>query len=178
MSSISQQLPSFHSNCHRFTEVVIVSQKLSSTKVVIVSMELLLIYRTYLFTSMLIASRLAAFDWTTFGKNEIETSNDTVPNAYICHIYIYIMYNILLYYICTILYVYYIYNKLYTHDGNPGSLWRKLQTASAKPATPVSLPARVSSVRSFSSCWAISWCPQLIHSGRKKEPQLVGLSSV
>ena len=38
---------------------------------------------------MLIASRLAALDWTTFGKNEIETSNDTVPNAYICHIYIY-----------------------------------------------------------------------------------------
>ena len=48
----------------------------------------------------------------------------------------------------------------------------------SKPATPVSLPARVSSVRSFSSCWAISWCPQLIHSGRKKEPQLVGRSSV
>ena len=74
-----------------------ISQKLSSAKVVIVSLELLLIYRTYLFRSMLIASRLAALYWTTFGKIEIETSNDTVPNAHICHTCI--MYNIVLYYI-------------------------------------------------------------------------------
>ena len=75
------------------------------------------------------------------------------------------------------IYIYIIYIIIYTRWKSRFTL-EEAANCISKPATPVSLPARVSSVRSFSSCWAISWCPQLIHSGRKKEPQLVGRSSV